>query len=203
MTCRSCPAASTRRLPPIRPRSWCAETRFRWSGECTATLSGAVSAGSNPAGGTGQSINSNAFTILSRTDAKPVTCGNTELPQTWCPIRARIPPPDPRIPPLSGSPHSRSPSHSVTADHCSCTLSCSNAATADTVPWLPRTCPLQSWRDLPARRGQSVPVAATPAQDDSTVALLKPMTECDGIVPASRALTAQSAGHSQSFGLAR
>jgi hypothetical protein len=47
-------AASTRRLPPMRPRSWCAGTRFRWSGACTATLSGAVSAGSNPVGGTAQ-----------------------------------------------------------------------------------------------------------------------------------------------------
>jgi hypothetical protein len=33
--------------PPIRGKG----TRFRWSGTCTATLSGAVSAGSNPAGG--------------------------------------------------------------------------------------------------------------------------------------------------------
>ena len=54
MVCRCCPAASTRRLPPIRPRSWCAGTCFRWSGACTATASGAVSAGSNPAGGTAQ-----------------------------------------------------------------------------------------------------------------------------------------------------
>ena len=54
MTCRSCPAASTRRLPPIRPRSWCAATHFRLSGVYTATLSGAVSAGSNSGGGTGQ-----------------------------------------------------------------------------------------------------------------------------------------------------
>jgi hypothetical protein len=38
------------RLPPTGPRSWCAGTRFRWSGACTATLSGAVSAGSNAAG---------------------------------------------------------------------------------------------------------------------------------------------------------
>jgi uncharacterized glyoxalase superfamily protein PhnB len=29
---------------PRDPRSWCAETRFRWSGACTATLSGAVNA---------------------------------------------------------------------------------------------------------------------------------------------------------------
>jgi hypothetical protein len=58
MTCRSrpgCPAAaSIRRLPPMRPRSWCAGNPFRWSGACRATLSGAVSAGSNPAVGTGQ-----------------------------------------------------------------------------------------------------------------------------------------------------
>ena len=30
--------------------------------------------------------------------ARPVTCGNMELSQTWCPIHARIPPPDPRAP---------------------------------------------------------------------------------------------------------
>jgi hypothetical protein len=34
---------------PEKPRSWCAEARFRWSGACTATLSGAARAGSNPA----------------------------------------------------------------------------------------------------------------------------------------------------------
>jgi hypothetical protein len=41
-------------LSPVRPRSWWAPTRFRWPGPCTATLSGAVCAGSNPAGDTGQ-----------------------------------------------------------------------------------------------------------------------------------------------------
>jgi hypothetical protein len=50
---RSAPSVHGR-LPPIRPRSWCAAPHFRWSGACTATLSGAVSAGSNPAEGTAQ-----------------------------------------------------------------------------------------------------------------------------------------------------
>jgi hypothetical protein len=64
------------RQPPIRPRSWWAGTRFRWSGACTATLSGAVCAGSDPAGGTGRRINSNTLTILGRLSARRLTCGN-------------------------------------------------------------------------------------------------------------------------------
>jgi hypothetical protein len=39
---------------PIRARVRHLGARFRWSSTCTATDSGAVSAGSNPAGGTGQ-----------------------------------------------------------------------------------------------------------------------------------------------------
>jgi hypothetical protein len=56
-------------LPPVRPRSWCGGTRFCWSGACTATPSGAVSAGSNPAGGTGRSINSNLTSDHERSQA--------------------------------------------------------------------------------------------------------------------------------------
>jgi hypothetical protein len=54
------------RLPPIGPRSWCAGTRFRWSGAYTATLSGAVSAGSNPAGAQLRGVNSNNLGALER-----------------------------------------------------------------------------------------------------------------------------------------
>ena len=49
--CQAHPGSPGQRAPPVRPRSRCAGTRFRWSGACTATLSGAVCAGSNPAGG--------------------------------------------------------------------------------------------------------------------------------------------------------
>jgi len=41
-------------LRPIRARTGYLRARFRWSGPYTATLSGAVSAGSNPAGGAAQ-----------------------------------------------------------------------------------------------------------------------------------------------------
>ena len=44
----------TRGLRPIRARAGHLRERFRRSGACTATPSEAVSAGSNPAGGTGQ-----------------------------------------------------------------------------------------------------------------------------------------------------
>jgi hypothetical protein len=67
------------RLPPIGPRSWCAGTRFRWSGACTATLSGAVSAGSNPAGGTVQRHKFEHLDNLGRAKARAshaMTCGN-------------------------------------------------------------------------------------------------------------------------------
>jgi hypothetical protein len=75
-------ALRSSRLPPIRPRSWWAGTRFRWSGACTATLSGAVRAGSNPAGGAGRRINSNALTILDRLSARRLTCGNADAFRT-------------------------------------------------------------------------------------------------------------------------
>ena len=67
-----------RRSPPIRPRSWCAGNRFRWSRACTATDSGAVSAGSNPAGAQLRVLNSNTLTILTCFDVRPVTCGNAQ-----------------------------------------------------------------------------------------------------------------------------
>jgi hypothetical protein len=38
----------------------------------------AVCAGSNPAGGTGRDVNSNALTIVGRLGASPVTCGNAD-----------------------------------------------------------------------------------------------------------------------------
>jgi hypothetical protein len=76
-------------LPPIRPRSWCAGTRFRWSGACTATLSGAVSAGSNPAGGTGQRHKFEHFTILDRLSVRLLTCGNADVFRTLPPVRPR------------------------------------------------------------------------------------------------------------------
>jgi hypothetical protein len=41
-------------LRPIRARASRSGARLRWPGACTATLSGAVSVGSNPTGGTGQ-----------------------------------------------------------------------------------------------------------------------------------------------------
>ena len=118
---------------------------------------------------------------MNRDGAKPVTCGNAELSQIWCPMRAPIPPPYPRLPLLSGSPHSRSPGRSVMADRCSCHLCRGYAGTADTVPCLPRTCPSNPARDLPARRGQPVAVAASSAQDDPAQSI----TECDRITPAS------------------
>jgi hypothetical protein len=105
---------------------------------------------------------SNTLTILSRLGARPVTCGDAVLSQALCPIRARIPPPDRRVPLLSGGSHSRPPSRSATAGRCSWHLCCSYAVTADTVPWLPRTSPSNPARDLPARRGQPVAVAASP-----------------------------------------
>jgi hypothetical protein len=80
------------RLPPIGPRSWCAGTRFRWSGACTATLSGAVSAGSNPAGGTGQRHKFEHLDNLGRAKARAshaMTCGNARPFWTLRPVRAR------------------------------------------------------------------------------------------------------------------
>src|SRR5205823_3462609 len=65
---------------------------------------------------------------------RPVTCGNVELSQIWCPIRARISPPDPRFSLLSGGSHSRSPGRSVTADRCSWHLCCSFAVTGGHSP---------------------------------------------------------------------
>jgi hypothetical protein len=52
----------------MRPRSWCTGTRFRWSGACTATLSGAVSAGSNPAGGTKSNMHPDMLIVALPTD---------------------------------------------------------------------------------------------------------------------------------------
>jgi len=73
--------------------------RLRWSGPYRATPSGAVSAGSNPAGGAAQRHKFEHSDNLGRSGARPVTCGNVELSQIWCPIRARIPPPYPRVSP--------------------------------------------------------------------------------------------------------
>jgi hypothetical protein len=54
-----------------------------------ATLSGAVSAGSNPTGGTGQKHNSNTLTILKRLGFSPVTCGDAQPVWIMCPTGPR------------------------------------------------------------------------------------------------------------------
>ena len=96
----SCRRAEARRTGPRRPCRRRNPARApglvtllrslspRSSGE-RATASGAVSAGSNPAGGTGQRHNSNTQTILSRSGANSVTCGNAQPFRTLRPIRAR------------------------------------------------------------------------------------------------------------------
>ncbi len=74
---------------PIRARTGHLQARFRRPGAYTATLSGAVSAGSNPAGGTGQRHKFEHSDILERKAARPATCGNAQPFRTLRPIRAR------------------------------------------------------------------------------------------------------------------
>jgi hypothetical protein len=105
---------------------------------------------------------------LARSGARPVTCGNTELSQIWRPIRARIPPPDPRV-----SCSAAAGIHGLRAVRWRQTVALGTCAA---VTRRPRTqphgrqgrAPSNPARDLPARRGQPVAVAAFSAQDGST-----------------------------------
>ena len=72
-----CPAARSRGLRPIRARARRARASLRWSGPYRETDSGAVSAGSNPAGTLLRGIDSNTLTISQRKPAGAVTCGNS------------------------------------------------------------------------------------------------------------------------------
>jgi hypothetical protein len=129
---------------PIRVQQGLPRARFHWSGPGGATPSGAVSAGSNPAGALVRGRNSNTLTILSRVGATPVTCGNAGLSQTWCPMRARD-----SAARSAGSPAQRQPAFTVSGPSSDgrpllLPLCCSDAATADTVPWVARTGPQHS-----------------------------------------------------------
>lgn len=65
---------------------------------CSATPSGAVCAGSNPAGGADQKQNSNAFTITAGLRHKSVTCGDTAAFQALRPMHAPVLLPDDKFP---------------------------------------------------------------------------------------------------------
>src|SRR5215468_5918812 len=67
---------------PMRAQAARAGTRFRWSGLDGATPSGAVSAGSNPVGGTGQRHKFEHPYIIADPRRKPLTCGDADAFQT-------------------------------------------------------------------------------------------------------------------------
>jgi hypothetical protein len=71
---------------PIPARTGHLRARFRRPGACTATLSRTVCAGSSPAGALVRGINSNALTILARSDARLVTCGNAHVFRALPPV---------------------------------------------------------------------------------------------------------------------
>lgn len=95
---QACPAPWASGLRPIRARTRHPRACSRWSNAYTATDSGAVSAGSNPAGGTGQRHNSNTMLILTRIaqgcDLRKRRHVLTLRPQIVAPQPARHPTPD-------------------------------------------------------------------------------------------------------------
>ena len=139
---------------PIRVQQGPLRARFRWSGPGGATPSGAVSSGSNPAESTGQRHKIEHFDNLEPNKRQACDLRQRGAAPTRCPIRAQIPLPDPRLLLLSGSSHSRPPGPFGGGRPLLLPLCCSDAATADTVPWLATTCPRQSCaRPGVARRG--------------------------------------------------
>src|SRR5215831_10134219 len=73
----------------MRPRTGCAGTRFPWSEACTATLSGAVRAGSNPAGGTGQRHQSELLGNLDPSGPQACDLRKRERIRDLAPVRPR------------------------------------------------------------------------------------------------------------------
>ena len=173
----------------------------RSSGE-RATASGAVSAGSNPAGGTVQRHKFEHSDNLESTGRQACDLRQRgAVPDLVCPIRAPTPPPDPRVPLLNGSSHSRSPHRSVTADRCSWHLCCSYAATRGHSPVAAKDVPPAILARPACQKETTSGSGRNPAQRRLDCRLTESITKCDGIVPASRALTAamraRSWGHGQ------
>jgi hypothetical protein len=106
-------------LRPIRARTRSLRACFRWSGPHTATLSGAVSAGSNPAGALLRGINSNTLTILVRQEPGPVTCGNADAFRTLPPARPREAGPQPQKPSSAAKPNDGRQAVALPAGRCS------------------------------------------------------------------------------------
>src|SRR5262249_37970244 len=80
------PAPARVPAPYTCPRAPCLAHQAR-SERYTATLSGVVSAGSNPAGGAGQRYKFEHFDNLARAGARAPTCGDAQAFRAVCPIR--------------------------------------------------------------------------------------------------------------------
>jgi hypothetical protein len=63
-------------LSPVRPRSWWAGTRFRWSGPARQPSPEPCAQVRILPGTLVKGINPNTLTIVGRSEARPVTCGN-------------------------------------------------------------------------------------------------------------------------------